>query len=114
MVLEALLHDPDAHALYLFPTKALAQDQMRALMVMLEGAANFIPADGDGEGEVHVPDLGVYDGDTSEAERRRVKAEARLVITNPDMLHVSLLPQHGSWARLLRGLKYVVGKYSYE
>jgi len=93
-VLEALLHDPDAHALYLFPTKALAQDQIRALRVMLEGAAGYGPAPADrgewsdyggggggggggsgGGGEVYIPDLGVYDGDTCESERRRVKAE---------------------------------------
>ena len=111
-ILEALLHDPEAHALYLFPTKALAQDQLRALRVMLEGVAAD-GADGweaaeDGPGRVDIPDVGVYDGDTREDERRRVRAEARLIITNPDMIHVSLLPQHKSWERVLRSLKYVV------
>ena len=101
-VLDSLLHDPDATALYLFPTKALAQDQIRALRVMLDGAATYL---GDHAAPI---DVGVYDGDTPETERTRVRAECRLVITNPDMLHVGFLPQHKRWARVFKGLKYVV------
>ena len=100
-VLDALLHDPDATALYLFPTKALAQDQIRALRVMLDGASTY-------GGETHVPEVGVYDGDTRTDERERIRNECRLVITNPDMLHVGFLPAHKRWARVFKGLKYVV------
>ena len=100
-VLDALLHDTDATALYLFPTKALAQDQIRALRVMLDGASTY-------GGETHAPEVGVYDGDTRTDERERIRNECRLVITNPDMLHVGFLPAHKRWARVFKGLKYVV------
>ncbi|EEH56579.1 uncharacterized protein MICPUCDRAFT_10111, partial [Micromonas pusilla CCMP1545] len=91
-VLQALTSDAAATALYLFPTKALAQDQLRALRVMLRAAAA----------------AGVYDGDTSDAERARIEREDRLVITNPDMLHVNVLPNHRKWRAMLTGLRYVV------
>lgn len=94
-VLEALFRDRLARALYLFPTKALAQDQLRSLREMLG------------------PDfdrLGVatFDGDTPPAERSRIKRSARLVLTNPDMLHLGILPNHGGWAPLLRNLRFLV------
>jgi len=66
---------------------------------MLEGATAAA------DERVDIPGIGVYDGDTAEPERRRVRAEARLVITNPDMLHASIVPQHRAWARVLRGLR---------
>ena len=91
-VLETLLSEPDARALYLFPTKALAQDQ-RGKIDALKLAA--------------VP-TATYDGDTPKEERTWVKRTARLVITNPDMLHVGVLPYHAGWGTFFRNLRYVV------
>jgi len=95
--LEALLAQRDTCALYLFPTKALAQDQLRALK---ELAAGCLPPS----------DLKVetYDGDTPPGQRARIRAQARVVITNPDMLSLGILPNHAMWSRFFRHLKYVV------
>jgi DEAD/DEAH box helicase domain-containing protein len=92
-VLENLLLEPHARALYLFPTKALAQDQKAKLEAL----------------GLH-PDVTVatFDGDTPKEERSWVKRHGRLVITNPDMLHVGMLPYHNTWAGLLRNLRYVI------
>jgi DEAD/DEAH box helicase domain-containing protein len=90
-VLEALLADTEARALFLFPTKALTQDQMDAL----------------GEFGLDVP-FGAYDGDTPADERRRLRQEARILLTNPDMLHLGILPQHFRWTPFWRALRYVV------
>jgi len=91
-VLETLAGDQDARALYLFPTKALAQDQA------------------DGLAEFGLPDLtwGTYDGDTPTAQRRSVREKAQIILTNPDMLHLGILPQHYRWANFFRHLRYVV------
>jgi DEAD/DEAH box helicase domain-containing protein len=97
-VLESVLGDPEARALYLFPTKALAQDQLKGLLALLSG-------------EPRVADrvcAGVYDGDTPTAQRRRIKAEAHLMLSNPDMLHASILPYHPKWSRFFAHLRYVV------
>jgi len=91
-VLDAVARDPRARALYLYPTKALAQDQARGLAAL--AAPNARPA--------------IYDGDTPTAERRQVRGWANLVLTNPDMLHVGILPGHSSWAEALAQLRYVV------
>jgi DEAD/DEAH box helicase domain-containing protein len=97
-ILETCLDNPEARALYLFPTKALAQDQLKGLLELLssneEVAAQIKP--------------GVYDGDTPTPQRRRIKAEANLVLSNPDMLHSSILPYHPKWARFFAELKYIV------
>jgi len=97
-ILETMLADPDARALYFFPTKALAQDQLKGLLELVgadeEVAARVRP--------------GVYDGDTPTAQRRRIRGEANLVLSNPDMLHASILPYHPKWAALFADLKYVV------
>ncbi len=93
-VLQALVAQPDARALYLFPTKALAQDQLAEL----EQLAKF------------VPDMRMftYDGDTPQDARRAVRARANLVLTNPDMLHSGILPHHTKWAVLFQNLRYVI------
>ena len=93
-VLEALLEDRSARALYIFPTKALAQDQSRAL-------TEFFP---EGKRIRH----GLFDGDTPYGERADVRNHAQVVITNPDMLHLGVLPNHRSWYRFLRELRFVV------
>ena len=95
--IERCLADDSARALYLYPTKALAQDQLKGLLELI--------GESDLAGRV-VP--GVYDGDTPPAQRRRIKAEANLVLSNPDMLHASLMPYHAKWSRFFSGLSYVV------
>jgi DEAD/DEAH box helicase domain-containing protein len=96
-VLQTLLGDPEARALYLFPTKALAQDQAAALADLL-GALDAVEA---------VP-VRTYDGDTPTGRRRAIRGEARLLITNPDMLHAGILPHHPRWTALLANLRWVV------
>jgi DEAD/DEAH box helicase domain-containing protein len=90
-----LLRDPDARALYLFPTKALARDQEAAVLDLTRRAG--IDAA-----------VAVYDGDTPPAERRRARQGARILITNPDMLHVGILPHHANWSDFLARLELVV------
>jgi DEAD/DEAH box helicase domain-containing protein len=91
--LEVLTADPSARALYLYPTKALAQDQARALHRF--GLTKAIrPA--------------IYDGDTPRSERAAIRKRANVVLTNPDMLHVGILPHHGAWDELLANLAFVV------
>jgi DEAD/DEAH box helicase domain-containing protein len=91
-VLDSLAREPKGRALYLYPTKALAQDQARALAGF--GLPRLRPA--------------IYDGDT-EAERRwQVRRWANVVLTNPDMLHIGILPRHDRWGDVLHNLRYVV------
>src|SRR5438874_9814135 len=92
--LQALIAQPDARVLYLFPTKALAQDQLAELMELAKS----------------LPDMRMYtyDGDTPQDARRSVRARANLVLTNPDMLHSGILPHHTKWVNLFQNLRYVV------
>ena len=96
--LERLLAEPGATVLQLFPTKALAQDQLKSFTRLaaghLEVAAALNP--------------GVYDGDTAPGTRRKLREQANVILSNPDMLHAGILPQHAKWARFLRGLRFVV------
>jgi DEAD/DEAH box helicase domain-containing protein len=98
-VLDAILKDPSSRALYLFPTKALAQDQLAELHALAELAI--------GHGG---PEIGVftYDGDTPSDARRAVRGKAHVVLSNPDMLHSGILPHHPRWAKLFENLKFVV------
>ncbi|MGH3020588.1 MAG: DEAD/DEAH box helicase [Gaiellaceae bacterium] len=91
-VLDVLAADPKVRALYLYPTKALAQDQARAL------------------GELRLPGLraAIYDGDTEHERRRQIRTWANVIMTNPDMLHVGVLPHHDRWGDVLANLRYVV------
>ncbi len=95
-VLQSLIEDPFSRALYLFPTKALAQDQLRTLHQLAS------------PGLLAYSECATFDGDTPMLERREIKKRAKIVLTNPDMLHVGILPNHRSWSRLFRNLKYVV------
>lgn len=81
----------------MFPTKALAQDQRAALQRMLDAAFPTEP-----------PPVDVYDGDTPQEARAAIRSRARLLVTNPDMLHQSMLPVHGQFQRFLANLRYVV------
>lgn len=100
-VLDRLLRDPRACALYLAPTKALAQDQSQELQRL---AAALPLAAGLGPEQI-----AVYDGDTPQAARRAIRGRVRLLISNPDMLHFAILPQHAqAWHRFLAHLDCVV------
>src|SRR5690606_31179528 len=95
----SILRDPSTRALYLFPTKALAQDQLAELHQL----AQLVGAEGAG-------DIGVftYDGDTPQDARRAIRTRAHVVLSNPDMLHSGILPHHPRWAKLFENLRYVV------
>lgn len=94
-VLNTLLQDPRATALFLYPTKALAHDQLD----MFERWGRHLPGS---------PPVRTYDGDTPQRLRGAVRREARVLITNPDMLHLGILPHHTQWMRFFSGLRYVV------
>jgi len=94
-VLQRCLEDPAARALYLFPTKALAQDQRAALQALIDGAGGGITTF-------------TYDGDTPADARKAIRDLGHVVITNPDMLHQAVLPHPTKWAKLFKNLQYVV------
>ena len=94
-VLHAVLQNPSARALYLFPTKALAQDQLAELGELSSFA----------DGKIHGF---VYDGDTEPVKRRLARTEGHVVITNPDMLNSGILPHHTKWSDYFQNLKYIV------
>lgn len=94
-VLQGLLEDPDAKALYLFPTKALSQDQQSELNETVLG------------GDIPVR-IYTYDGDTPGSIRVAARDAGRIIITNPDMLHTGLLPNHTKWIKVLSRLRFVV------
>jgi DEAD/DEAH box helicase domain-containing protein len=98
-VLDAILKDPSTRALYLFPTKALAQDQLAELHALAELAI-----------QQGAPEIGVftYDGDTPSDARRAIRGKAHVVLSNPDMLHSGILPHHPRWAKLFENLRFVV------
>ncbi|MBC7288815.1 MAG: DEAD/DEAH box helicase, partial [Armatimonadetes bacterium] len=95
-VLEALNADSRTRALYVFPTKALAQDQLKTLNHLRELIADF-----DFE-------AGTYDGDTPQSRRRALRERANIILTNPDMLHSGILPNHSRWSHFFGHLRYVV------
>ena len=94
-VITTLLENEEARALYLFPTKALAQDQVAELMVWSEELGGKIKTY-------------TYDGDTPGDARIAIRSAGSIVVTNPDMLHSGILPHHTKWMRLFENLKYVV------
>lgn len=105
-VMHALLTEPTARALYLFPTKALAHDQLAELNRL---AATVDQGAGDGSFAPAIAGtIAAYDGDTPSAQRSRIRKHSRLLLTNPDMLHVGILPNHTQWADFLAGLRWVV------
>ncbi len=91
-VLDLLAREPKSRALYLYPTKALAQDQARALQAF--GLKGLKPA--------------IYDGDTESERRWQIRKWANVLLTNPDMLHVGVLPHHDRWGDVLANLRFVV------
>jgi DEAD/DEAH box helicase domain-containing protein len=108
-VLDAILKDPSTRALYLFPTKALAQDQLAELQSLAELLSD--PALSHAAPSHSAPtSIGVftYDGDTPSDARRAIRGRAHVVLSNPDMLHSGILPHHPRWAKLFENLKFVV------
>lgn len=93
--LDAILKNPSTRAIYLFPTKALAQDQRAEL----DDTSKLLPE------EVR---LFTYDGDTPQDARKAIRARGHIILTNPDMLHSGILPHHTKWIKLFENLKYVV------
>lgn len=94
-VLQSIINDPNARALYMFPTKALAQDQKSEINELIQ------------EAELAINSY-TYDGDTPSNIRQKVRRAGHIVITNPDMLHSAILPHHTKWVSLFENLKYVV------
>lgn len=105
-VLNTLLEDSEARALYIFPTKALAQDQANTLSsfsvnVQFFRRQEMKPAPG-------VVSVGLYDGDTPTSLRSSIRQNGRIILSNPDMLHTGILPHHTSWTEFFHNLRYVV------
>ena len=94
-VLSAILRNPDARALYLFPTKALSADQASELYELVEALKVDVKAY-------------TYDGDTQGAARKAIRQAGHIVVTNPDMLHSNILPNHTKWVKLFENLQYIV------
>ncbi len=115
-VLHSLLSEPNARALYLFPTKALAQDQLAELWRFEEEIGRLEIGDwGDAgrqtsnlQSSIFNFAVSTYDGDTPTPHRPRIRKQSRLILTNSDMLHAGILPYHAGWADFLGGLRYVV------
>ena len=94
-VLNLLLNDAGARAMYVFPTKALAEDQLHEFQSAVDEMGSDIRAF-------------TYDGDTPQDARRAIRQRANVVLTNPDMLHSGILPHHTRWARYFENLRYIV------
>jgi DEAD/DEAH box helicase domain-containing protein len=94
-VLNAVLENPDTRALYLFPTKALAQDQLNELQDLAKRLNDSFG-------------VFTYDGDTPSDARKAIRERGHIVLTNPDMLHTGILPHHTKWMRLFENLRYIV------
>jgi len=94
-ILNDKLKDPSVKAIYLFPTKALSQDQMAELQELIDAAGEPVGTF-------------TYDGDTPGDARKAIRAHGDIVITNPDMLHTGILPHHTKWIKLFQNLKYIV------
>lgn len=96
-VIDSLLKHPEGRALYLFPTKALAQDQLTGLRDMLNA--------------IHQPELtraNIYDGDTPQHVRSLLRRESSIILTNPDMLHTGILPHHTAWKDFFAALRFII------
>jgi len=94
-VLNRLIADPGTRAMYLFPTKALAEDQLQEFQAAVDAMGSDLRAF-------------TYDGDTPQDARRAIRERANVVLTNPDMLHAGILPHHTKWAKAFENLRYIV------
>ena len=94
-VLESFLANPRSRALCVYPTKALAQDQLKTLVRLVEGMESR-------------PVMGTYDGDTAVNHRKKLRDSGNIILTNPDMLHQGILPKHPGWSAFFGNLNYVI------
>lgn len=94
-VLQSIIEDPKSRAIYLFPTKALAQDQKTDVNELIEATGKQINSF-------------TYDGDTEPGIRRKVRTNGNIILTNPDMLHSGILPHHTKWVSMFENLKFIV------
>ena len=94
-VLQRILEEPETRALYLFPTKALAQDQMHEIHTLIQDLRADIKTF-------------TYDGDTPDDARQAIRKQGHVVVSNPDMLHAGILPHHTKWQKLFHNLRFVV------
>ncbi|MHC1771176.1 MAG: DEAD/DEAH box helicase [Flexilinea sp.] len=92
-ILDSLLSDPKSTALLIFPTKALTQDQRQSLIRLIPEKTR---------------EISIYDGDTPSYQRTAIRNSSRVILTNPDMLHLGILPYHANWSRFLQNLKFIV------
>ena len=99
-VFASLIQDPNARALYLFPTKALAQDQLSNLQSLITNLELLITN--------YSLSAAIYDGDTPQSARAAIRKKARIVLSNPDMLHTGILPHHTNWLDFFSNLRFVV------
>ncbi|GAB6127109.1 DEAD/DEAH box helicase [Humidesulfovibrio idahonensis] len=100
-IIEAVLANPDSRAIAIYPLKALAQDQLRGFTELIDGLEG-VPA-------ARRPTAAIYDGDTKPSQRAKIrKKPPNLLLTNPEMLHLSMLPHHGTWAQVFATLTHVV------
>ena len=99
-VLNTLMQDDQSCALYIFPTKALAQDQYQNLLVLNQKMMLFSP-------DAAISSA-IYDGDTPSRSRSEIRSTARIILTNPDMLHMGILPHHTLWSRFLQNLRFII------
>jgi DEAD/DEAH box helicase domain-containing protein len=94
-VIQSILAEPSARAIYLFPTKALAEDQRLELQRLNDAAGGALSCH-------------TYDGDTPQDARRAIRDKANIILSNPDMLHTGILPHHTKWVKLFENLRYIV------
>lgn len=96
-VIDSLIKHPEGKALYLFPTKALSQDQLSTLQEIMKGLV--------GDSKIQA---NIYDGDTPQHTRSAIRRESALILTNPDMLHTGILPHHTAWKEFFTTLRFIV------
>jgi DEAD/DEAH box helicase domain-containing protein len=112
-ILDSLIRDSSSKALYIFPTKALGQDQYNTLFGLVHDFEDHYPKirdDNQGQASIiqfPIP-IGIYDGDTKSNDRRAIRENSRIIITNPDMLHMGILPYHTRWAEFFANLNFIV------
>ena len=100
-ILNQLLHDGQSTALLFFPTKALTYDQLKSFSNIILGTKLILD-----------PNLAaVYDGDTPATQRSAIRQHSRILLTNPDMLNIGILPHHTNWAHFFEHLRYIVAVY---
>ncbi len=102
-VLDTILKHPNATALYMFPTKALTEDQYKKLETIAKHIEKHDP-----EGKNGLIKPGIYDGDTPSSKRTTIRSVSNIILSNPDMLHIGILPHHTKWSRFLSNLKFIV------